>query len=123
MRTIVVADLSRGRHRNGRFATTDADGLNGAFEIMGPCGAALHIIASDGIDPVAENWEHVSVSIGRRPPNWQEMSFVKSLFWDDDECVVQFHPAKSDYINIHDHVLHLWRHRVLPFPMPPKILV
>jgi hypothetical protein len=69
----------------------------------------LYIIASDG-----EGWEHVSVQAwtGQRSktPSWQEMCIAKEAFWDDPEDVVmQIHPRASDYINLHPHVLHLWR--------------
>ena len=52
-------------------------------------------------------------------PNWAEMCWVKSLFFEDGETVVQYHPAKKDYINTHPFVLHLWRKCGEPFPMPP----
>jgi hypothetical protein len=51
------------------------------------------------------------------------MCFVKNLFWDPDECVVQFHPPESEYINNHPNVLHLWRNNRIRFPMPPSIMV
>ncbi len=100
-------------------------GAYGSFLIQGPCGEKLRIVASgaDDDDLKSEGWEHVSVSTKRRIPNWTEMAFVKDLFWSDDECVVQFHPPKSEYVNNHAFVLHLWRHKTLPFPMPPSILV
>lgn len=86
----------------------------------------LRIIATDG-DAGAEDtgWEHVSVSLDstKAIPTWDEMCYVKNLFWDGSECVVQFHPAKSDHINIHNGCLHLWHCRKQQFPMPPKICV
>jgi len=51
------------------------------------------------------------------------MSFVKDLFWDEDECVVQFHPPRSEYVNNHASCLHLWRNKHQQFPLPPSILV
>lgn len=55
-------------------------------------------------------WEHVSVSIkGVKIPTWDQMSFVKRMFWDEDDLVVQYHPAEDNYVNIHPGVLHLWR--------------
>lgn len=97
-------------------------GAYGSFRIQGPCGEALVIIASGADDRVAEGWEHVSVSTRRRCPNWTEMCFVKDLFWSPDECVVQFHPPRSEYVNNHPFALHLWRHKN-GFPCPPSILV
>jgi hypothetical protein len=95
----------------------------GMFEMPGPCGERLVIIASDDADRVAEGWEHVSVSTRRRIPNWIEMCFAKDLFWAPEDCVVQFHPPQSAHINNHPNVLHLWRSTTRKFPMPPSILV
>lgn len=78
----------------------------------------LRIIASEG-----EGWEHVSVSTAVRCPTWDEMCYVKNLFWDDEDCVVQYHPPKADYINNHPHCLHLWRPTEVEIPRPPSILV
>jgi hypothetical protein len=50
------------------------------------------------------------------------MAFVKDLFWHDDECVVQFHPPKSEYINNHPYCLHLWK-PPYEVKLPPSILV
>lgn len=122
MRKVLPDKLESGRLRHGPYGSNSSDGQWGAFKIMGPCGREL-VIMSAGASCDSGDWEHVSVSLSSRPPNWQEMCFVKSLFWEDDECVVQFHPPKADYINIHEHCLHLWRHVSLTFPMPPSILV
>ena len=97
----------------------------GAFRIPGreACGRMLAIIAVDGVET---GWEHVSVSLPDSPqkrPSWDEMSRVKDLFWDAEECVVQFHPAKSEHINNHAGCLHLWRYVGGEFPTPPGILV
>jgi hypothetical protein len=92
----------------------------GAFEMPGPCGERLTIIATDG---AGTDWEHVSVSTRRRIPNWTEMAFVKKLFWDPEDCVVQFHPPESEYVNNYSVVLHLWRWRRGKFPMPPSEFV
>jgi hypothetical protein len=105
--------LQDGNYRSPKHATF------GAFQMPGPCGERLTIIASDGLD---SGWEHVSVSTGRRVPNWREMCFVKSLFWGDDEWVVQFHPAASDYVNNCSRCLHLWKYRG-HFPTPAAWMV
>jgi hypothetical protein len=93
----------------------------GAFLIPGPnSGRALKCLVSDGRD---DGWEHVSVSLPSRCPNWLEMSYIKDLFWAEDEWVVQFHPAKSDHINVHPYCLHMWRPLNEQFPTPPKAAV
>lgn len=116
--------LENGRIRDGYLSTPKRYGMTGAFEVYAPpAGQLLRIIASDGADmPPAERWEHVSVSLERRIPNWLEMSYVKDLFWSEDECVLQFHPPREEYVNNHPNVLHLWKP---PYPviLPPPILV
>jgi hypothetical protein len=112
----IKSNLEEYRIRKGDYASRPGEPF-GAFELPGPCGERLTIIASDG------KWEHVSVSIRRRIPNWQEMCFVKDLFWAEDDCVVQFHPPKADYVNNYSKVLHLWRWTGGAFPRPPNILV
>ena len=80
----------------------------------------LQIIASWG-----EGWDHVSVTkvSDDRPPSWKTMSWVKELFWRDDEAVMQLHPAKRDWINNHPGCLHLWKPQHAAIPLPPPIMV
>ncbi|MGE0289543.1 MAG: hypothetical protein AB7P16_24915 [Bradyrhizobium sp.] len=110
---------NRYRVRKGPLASTDSIGNAGAFFIPNGLGKPpLAVIASDG-----EGWEHVSVSLATRCPTWDEMCGVKSLFWDPDDCVVQFHPPQSDYVNNHPHCLHLWRPVGREIPRPPSLMV
>ena len=111
------------RIMHGEVGSSPEDGANGAFIMQGPCGAPLKIIASSGHHPEAHGWEHVSVSAPTRCPNWPEMCFVKDLFWDEEEGVVQFHPPKSRYVNHHPYTLHLWRRRDDKGETPPWWLV
>ncbi len=113
------------------IGTTSADGHNGAFDIESPePGWRLALICSDGTDlSAAEKWEHVSVHAYRkagrqmRTPNWREMSYVKDLCWDGEDVVMQLHPKKSEYVNNHPHVLHLWRPINAVIPTPPPLFV
>lgn len=93
------------------------DAHNGIFEIEHH-GARLRCVVSDGM-----GWEHVSVSIRGRLPTWEEMCHVKRLFWGDEETVIEFHPPRSEYVNFHRGVLHLWRPIGVALPRPPSILV
>lgn len=76
------------------------------------------VVASDGA-----GWEHVSVSLHDRTPTWEEMNFIKGLFWDEEDLVMQLHPPKSDYINNHKYCLHLWRPINQAIPTPDSLLV
>ena len=118
------------------LGTTAAAGNNGAFQ-LDSCepGWRLWLICSDGTDGAADNtipadarqWEHVSVQAVRGPqsrvPSWREMCFVKDLCWDAEDVVMQLHPARSEYVNVHPNVLHLWRPKHCAIPTPPAICV
>ncbi len=123
MRSIVPQQLNLARVRGGYYGSPDSFGCHGSFRIEGPTGRELVIIAADGKDPEALGWEHVSVSLPDRCPTWEEMSFVKELFWGEDECVLQFHPPKSRHVNVHPYCLHLWKPVDMNVPTPPEILL
>jgi len=92
--------LTRSRvHRLGGPAGTNT----GQF-IIRIGSSNLQIVASDG-----GGWDHVSVSLRTRCPTWDEMCAIKSIFFLDEETVIQFHPAKSEYVNVHKFCLHMWR--------------
>lgn len=87
----------------------------------------LRVIASrggevHGQDDPGAMWDHVSVSYANRTPSWEDMCWVKSLFFFADEVAMQLHPVE-EYINNHPYCLHLWRPIEDIIPMPPSILV
>lgn len=93
--------------------------LDGAFVLPYPkTGASLKCVASSGY-----GWDHVSVSLMNRCPNWFEMAFVKHTFFKPDEVVMQLHVGESDHINTHPYCLHLWRPHLGMIPLPPKEFV
>lgn len=127
--------VERYRIRDGVIASCRFDGNNGAFRLPGLT-RPLDALVSDGIehrdinvlDPpwgILPAWEHVSVkaSDGGGIPTWAEMCYVKDLFWDDEECVVEFHPPKSQYVNDRPDVLHLWRPLEGAVTLPPRAFV
>lgn len=68
-------------------------------------------------------WDHVSVSFKSRCPSWDEMCMVKDMFFNEDETVIQYHPAKEDYINQHPYCLHLWKPHAIDLPKPPTFMI
>jgi hypothetical protein len=111
------------RLRNcGTYSTDARHGNNGAFQVhtLRFPKTVFNVIASDG-----GGWEHVSVSLmgARRCPAWDEMCFIKSLFWGPDDCVIQFHPPESEYVNHHPYCLHLWRKSGTNAETPPACYV
>jgi len=80
----------------------------------------LRIIASSG-----GGWDHVSTSLEKRCPTWEEMEYIARLFFKEDEYAFQLHVPETDHINNHPFVLHWWRPRskLKKIPIPPKSLV
>jgi hypothetical protein len=127
MRTVVPEKLEQGRVLHGKMASTPEDGMMGAFIVIGNISRELHIISSGPapvqlLDPEYA-WEHDRVSIPDKTPTWSEMCWVKYLFWLEDECVMQLHPPRSEYVNHHPYCLHLWKPINQTIPMPPTILI
>lgn len=109
-----------------RYISDSGYGFNGMFRIPKD-GKIIRCVASDGSDVPDDKWkwQHVSVSIegDPHPPKWNLMCWVKDLFWDDEDWVVQFHPAKSQYVNYHQACLHLWRPLAQILPVPDSLMV
>jgi hypothetical protein len=99
---------------SGWITEKGEDGFAGYYETQGK---KYRFIFSYG-----GGWEHASISVvdQKRVPTWDEMCMFKDLFWLPEETVVQYHPAKSEYVNCHPYVLHLWRWMDGEFPKPPK---
>ena len=110
------------KHRDKKtellFYGCNGDKFNGVFRIPLPNGDIAGVIVSNG-----GGWEHVSVSLKGRCPRWQEMCYIKDLFWSEEEVVIQYHPQKSEYIDNHKNCLHLWRPIDVDIPTPPKGMV
>jgi len=66
--------------------------------------ANLMVVASHD-----QGWNHVSVSLEKRTPTWDEMCFIKNIFFHEEEICIQIHPKKSQYVNMHNHCLHIWQ--------------
>jgi len=141
--------LSQYRVTEGPLRSNHGFGNNGAFRLpvsLGP-GDKVTLLAADHSKPFfiiwaiisdMDNWDHVSAHVQqlpscgvarthmteeRRTPTWAEMCFVKDLFFDPEETVMQLHPKASKYINCHPHVLHLWRCHNRSIPMPDASMV
>lgn len=104
------------------LGSDDSNGNNGFFCIPLDKNIVANVMASDGL-----GWEHVSVHVvedgKQETPSWEEMCIIKDMFWDEEDCVIQYHPPKSMYVNHHEHVLHLWRSTKTEIPIPDPILV
>ena len=102
-----------------KIIRTDFDGGFGEFKKGTTKG--MTVIWSYG-----GGWEHVSIDGKKRMPTWDEMCQLKDMFFTEDECCVQYHPPKSEYVNNIPYCLHIWKpieqySGVLP--IPPSLLV
>lgn len=127
--------INKYRQRAGQLMSTDGDGNNGMFIVPHNKIQDYYFacMASDGL-----GWEHVSVSLLKsvkrqhggsffvaveRTATWAEMSYIKSLFWDAEDAVMELHPPKSMYVSSHPYCLHLWRPVEGNIPLPDPIMV
>jgi hypothetical protein len=117
MKPEIPANIEKLRVRNGQFGSDQSYGRNGVF-IIPYCHKKLRVIVSDGA-----GWDHVSVSLPNRCPNWKEMCFIKNLFFERDETVIQFHPKESDYVNLCQNCLHLWKKQGQEHELPTTWMV
>ena len=106
-----------GREWGGAFRIPRASGFRKIW---------LRIIASRG-DPEAadegEKWDHVSVSLADRCPTWDEMEYVKRLFFKADETAFQLHVPGRAHIN-NDPIACISGGRwIAEIPQPPGELV
>lgn len=108
----------RVNHRDNDLISNSAIPI-GAFIVKHKRYGELMIISGMGL-----NWDHISISIiqkgrKRKLPSWDVMCYVKDLFFEPEETVIQYHPPVSRYVNVHPGVLHLWRPQETDIPLPP----
>lgn len=60
-----------------------------------------------------EGWESVAMVDYDHIPEYEEMVKLKDQYWEKDEVVFQVHPARSEYVNDLENMLHLWRYMLI----------
>lgn len=114
------------RVKEGALGSDSSFGNNGGFLVPINHGTVhAFCLVSDG-----HSYEHVSVTLYdkknnliKRCPTWNEMCVIKDIFWDEEDCVMQLHPPKKDWVSIHEFCLHLWRPTEVEIPRPAYYLV
>lgn len=51
---------------------------------------------------------HLSISHPERDPNWHEIKWCRYEFCPKDTTMVMVLPPENEYVNIGEHVFHLW---------------
>ena len=117
MKKTLSVNLEKLREDHPMYVKATYGSIEGFFVI--PHGNKnLRVISGCG-----EGWDHVSVSLPHRCPTWDEMCFIKNLFFEENETVVQIHPLKSKYINKHKFCLHLWKKWDSEIELPPDWMI
>lgn len=65
------------------------------------------ILSGDIID--GKRWVHLSVVRKDRMPDWAELVAARDGIVGPEVEMIQYLPKKSEWANIHDFVLHLWK--------------
>jgi len=107
------ADLIKANNKVVEIIEEGEDGFVGIIRLRSIEANVLFVFSFGG------GWEHVSVSTNKRCLTWDEMCIIKDIFFRDDELVVQYHPPKTEYKNLHPYSLHLWRPKNEYLPAPP----
>lgn len=89
-------------------------------EFLIPAVSATATISA--IDFKDDDFEHVLLNPKNRLPTYEEMANLKDIFWNQNEVTIQVHPSKSEYINIENYTLHLWRHRCISTNAERKLI-
>lgn len=114
MKDRLPRNLEKFRYDHPYYVIAEEGSIQGSFKI--PYGnKTLHVLSATG-----EGWDHVSVSLIHRCPTWEEMNWTKDRFFKPEECVIQFHPPKKDYINVGKYALHMWRKWDAHYELPPR---
>lgn len=118
MKDLHTLDKYRLTDQERQYYGMAGDGSNGCFKVYVD-GRSFFVIASNG-----GGWDHVSVSPCNRKrqtcPTWEEMCEIKDMFFEPEEAAVEYHPAKSQYVNNHPYCLHLWKpNDGTELPLPP----
>lgn len=51
---------------------------------------------------------HVSASYAGRLPSWADLGLLRAAFYPADKDVIQVLPRAGEYVNVHEHCLHLF---------------
>lgn len=86
-----------------QIAQEGADGTSYINKSQG-----IFAILSVSVEQDGKTWLHLSVSRSSRLPSYDDLLWCKSIFIGDKRKAVQVFPPKSEHINIHPYVLHLW---------------
>lgn len=71
-------------------------------------GGGVRVICSARTEADGKRWLHVSCGHRDRLPTWDELVTVKETFIGRERLAIQVIPRRSEHVNTHPNVLHLW---------------
>lgn len=120
MKDKLPVNLQRYRVDLPGYVKMPNESIQGAFLI--PYGD-VPIVQLKVMSGCGEGWDHVSVSVQGRCATWDEMNWIRGLFFEPEETVIQIHAPASQYVNFHKHTLHLWRSWSQKVELPPQWMI
>lgn len=72
------------------------------------CLAPYSVIVSRAIELDGRQWTHFSVGHPHRLPSWDDLVRFKEAFLGPESKAIQVLAPRSQWVNIHPYVLHLW---------------
>lgn len=88
-------------------------GKCGCFKVYA-CGSWFRVLADVENHKPFGLVEHISITPldkkRKTVPTWKEMCTIKDIFFYDEEECFQYFPRKSEYVNISEYCMHLWRY-------------
>ena len=77
--------------------------------LVAACALASGSLLAQGGPPPLPPPLQPPIAPAGNPVTTAKANLGKALFWDEDDCVIQYHPPRSEYVNNHQNCLHLWR--------------
>lgn len=95
------------------------DQYGGKWRIGNACKkrSGMSVIASASIEADGEIWYHVSCARTDKTPSYNDLAWVKEI-WFGDLWAIQCFVPQAEHVNIHARCLHLWHCLTASSPFP-----
>ena len=93
---------------SNRIAETPIVKIPGAFMPESPSAQWYSMGETRACVAVEHGRWHLSISCKDRDPTWDEIATARYRLIPDNVTMVMFLPPMREYVNLHDHVFHLY---------------
>jgi len=98
------------------FRLADADYLYRVYRGVHGRQKGLLVLADYAAKMDGKLWYHVSYSRRGKLPDYGDSELVKRLFVGENRWAISVWAERTNHVNIHPYVLHLWSCNERPFP-------